>query len=93
MFKSRCQTRAIDETNVEGAKSTRDLTPSPLHHTGNEAYDQDSSIRSTLRVEDSDSLWMLSIINNFSELKQSDVRSKYSHLSIVKLLFSRKKAS
>jgi len=30
---------------------------------------------------------------NFSELKQGDVRSKYSHLGIFKLLLSTKKAS
>jgi len=39
-------------------------------------------------VDDSDSLWILSIITNFSKLKQGDVRSEYSHLGIVKLLFN-----
>jgi len=74
MVESKCRTRAIDDRNAQGAKSTRDLTP--LYRWG-DAWDQDSSIRSTLRVLLMDSLWMFSIMNNFSELKQGDVRSKY----------------
>jgi len=49
IVESRCRTRVIDERNADGAKSTRDLTPSPPHRTGNYAWDQDSSIRSTLK--------------------------------------------
>jgi len=33
MFESGCRERAIDERNADGAKSTRDLTPSPPHRT------------------------------------------------------------
>jgi len=43
--------------------------PQPTLRTSNDAWDQDSSIRSTLRVDDGDSLWILSIILNFFELK------------------------
>jgi len=39
------------DRNAYVAKSTRDLTPSPPHRTGNDAWDWDSSIRSTLRVD------------------------------------------
>jgi len=58
MVESRCWTKAIDKRNADGDKSTKDLTPSPPHRTSNDAWDQESSIRSTLRLDDSASLYI-----------------------------------